>query len=1184
MPRRRAPRQAGARAPPRRPAPHRTAPRTAPPRQAPVAAPAAPAAAPAATAPDAAAGNDAALASDANLRLLYVPGREAALLLLTAARLRALSPALAMDAPLAGAVVGRSDFAGALALRRVVRVLSIELMPEGAPLAQAWAARRARPVARARRLQLLQGGARQPPAHRRIGAAAPTTLQPPTPNHHSPLPPAGGLNRAATLLELAPCEPRPVPLLALDERPAPTVPVWRDAVRAFHQGWAATAGAAAAASEEAAGEQPEAAGGGGPSSGVLLGGRAECGLVALQLAQLLALAPLLAELSASVAVAGGAALEDAAWLAAGGGGYLSPDARAKMVALLRQVCAARCEGPPPDALRALGKAVQGREAAAAAWRAEAARERASAGAGSPQAGAEAAGPGAIVGGADDSGGAASAGGGAAGRQRKRSAGAGLGGVKKKPALRSPAALKVVIMSDALAADQTPSANPPLAGKGAAEQQEQPAPAPEDKEKEQQRQQQQQQQQQQQAQQQQAQQQQVQQQQAQRQDQAAPPPPWHQPAAAPPPLELPSQPQQAEAAPQAAASDGVAAAVGPLPPEERQQLRQEGLRQWKEQKQRVAACTDELWAELEALEAAAARHAEAEAEDEEDAAGDAAQLAAMKEGLQQLEEELRGCNAAAAPEDATARTEQEERQRRRLSEVAQLQAFIAEFEAGLSEGARQPAAASAAGASSTDAAAGAARAAALRDELRALEAAEAEAKAAQVGVHADKEAGGQAEEQPQLEDEDEEWSAEFIELGAVGIPAAPQEAPKGQQEQQEQEQRQAWKGQPQLLQMLEDLHQGRQQRQAQAQAREEEDDDEAAAALRGLLASPGAAETPASRRRRSAWGSGGGDGSGGSGGSGGEAPPSPSRRDHSPRRGGSGRGSGSAGGGGGEAPARSITTWVDGPAGGAALLKRTPADDVRLWRRGFPESVDSPQARVEFTELLLALGAVYAVSAAGVVRDPRTRFNPGDREFERLGPATAVDLLVLWRQLPAVVRAFVEREGGGGAAAAAAARDARDARVDALAAFVSRRCAALRLVEPAPRRPRSAALAPGWRDALLGHELLRAAAPVAQAEVLEALGPNGEADVSYLKDLVYAPEAKLYLMVGGLGRGPPLRPCCWPRASRAGPGRSRGRGHGRLAAAPLTLRRAPTRPPRSPCAAPPPAPALLLPSVRGVRQL
>lgn len=72
-------------------------------------------------------------ASDANLRSLYISGEEAAELLLAAARLRQLSPALALDESITGAVVARATHPGALELRRVARVAALHLRPDGGP-------------------------------------------------------------------------------------------------------------------------------------------------------------------------------------------------------------------------------------------------------------------------------------------------------------------------------------------------------------------------------------------------------------------------------------------------------------------------------------------------------------------------------------------------------------------------------------------------------------------------------------------------------------------------------------------------------------------------------------------------------------------------------------------------------------------------------------------------------------------------------------------------------------------------------------------------------------------------------------------------------------------------------------------------------------------------------------------
>lgn len=71
------------------------------------------------------------LASGANLKVLYCSASELAALLLAAHRLHQLSPRLSFGASVEGAVVGRTDFRGEVALRRVVRVVHVQLDTEG---------------------------------------------------------------------------------------------------------------------------------------------------------------------------------------------------------------------------------------------------------------------------------------------------------------------------------------------------------------------------------------------------------------------------------------------------------------------------------------------------------------------------------------------------------------------------------------------------------------------------------------------------------------------------------------------------------------------------------------------------------------------------------------------------------------------------------------------------------------------------------------------------------------------------------------------------------------------------------------------------------------------------------------------------------------------------------------------
>jgi hypothetical protein len=71
------------------------------------------------------------VASEAGLRTLFCCANELTTLLLAAERLARLAPALALPGGVEGAVVGRTLYTGALALRRIVRVERFVLAEDG---------------------------------------------------------------------------------------------------------------------------------------------------------------------------------------------------------------------------------------------------------------------------------------------------------------------------------------------------------------------------------------------------------------------------------------------------------------------------------------------------------------------------------------------------------------------------------------------------------------------------------------------------------------------------------------------------------------------------------------------------------------------------------------------------------------------------------------------------------------------------------------------------------------------------------------------------------------------------------------------------------------------------------------------------------------------------------------------
>ncbi|KIZ07260.1 hypothetical protein MNEG_0692 [Monoraphidium neglectum] len=270
------------------------------------------------------------LASDANLRMLFCSGDEAAALLLAAHRLRQLSPELALEGSIEGAVVGCLNWDGSVALRSVVAVERLDTTRDGA------------------------------------------------------------IDRDATLLQLRPNEPSPVALSRLHSKSglAASAPgVWSAGVKAFQE---AERAADAVRWESSGSGGVNRAGDDDGSvccSGAYLGDRASCALVAFRLAKLALLQQPLAELSALMQQAG-AGLEDVVPLlrlascSSGplgdsnppGAGFTLPQ-HGEVLRLAHKVSAARCQAPIPEAMRALLQQMQGPQQALRIWREREQRRR-----------------------------------------------------------------------------------------------------------------------------------------------------------------------------------------------------------------------------------------------------------------------------------------------------------------------------------------------------------------------------------------------------------------------------------------------------------------------------------------------------------------------------------------------------------------------------------------------------------------------------------------------------------------------------------------------------------------------------------------------------------------------------------------------------------------------------------------
>ncbi|GBF99767.1 hypothetical protein Rsub_12395 [Raphidocelis subcapitata] len=256
------------------------------------------------------------VASGASLRTLFCSADELASLLLAAERLARLAPALALPGGVDGAVVGRTLYTGALALRRVVRVERLALADDGT------------------------------------------------------------LDRDATLLVLRPGEAGPVPLRALHAEAADRVSpaMWAGGARAYQEGercFAALAAAAATrADRHSRGSSSDwecSSAGGSGGGGLFLGTRAACALVAARLAMLRLLSGPLASLSVTLQMCG-VGLGDAVALLRSGG--FPSEATSSVLRLVQTVCAARQQPPDPAAMAALMAQLQGPEDVLAAWQAD----------------------------------------------------------------------------------------------------------------------------------------------------------------------------------------------------------------------------------------------------------------------------------------------------------------------------------------------------------------------------------------------------------------------------------------------------------------------------------------------------------------------------------------------------------------------------------------------------------------------------------------------------------------------------------------------------------------------------------------------------------------------------------------------------------------------------------------------
>jgi hypothetical protein len=294
-------------------------------------------------------------ASDGHLQLLFCCAHEVEMLLLAAHRLRQLSPELASEGSIEGAVVGCLNWDGSVALRSVVAVKQLDTTRDGEFEAFGSAVLVVHSDMPKKRVDCqlapkhvrqtgVNNAAKQPAQF--LGAALhPTSLG------------SGSIDREATLLRLWPGEPVPVPLsrlLSQSGLAAAAPMVWSAALTAFRQA-----------------EKLYHAGGGGSSSAVVgdygggahLGDRASCVLVALRLAKLALLQQPLAELSALMQQVGVSLGEAVALLRAdpgskSEGAVVTQASRAAALPLLHAVTAVRCQPPDPVALQALLQQLQ----------------------------------------------------------------------------------------------------------------------------------------------------------------------------------------------------------------------------------------------------------------------------------------------------------------------------------------------------------------------------------------------------------------------------------------------------------------------------------------------------------------------------------------------------------------------------------------------------------------------------------------------------------------------------------------------------------------------------------------------------------------------------------------------------------------------------------------------------------
>jgi hypothetical protein len=191
--------------------------------------------------------------------------------------------------------------------------------------------------------------------------------------------------------------------------------------------------------------------------------------------------------------------------------------------------------------------------------------------------------------------------------------------------------------------------------------------------------------------------------------------------------------------------------------------------------------------------------------------------------------------------------------------------------------------------------------------------------------------------------------------------------------------------------------------------------------------------------------------------------------------------------------------------------------------GFPRFVENTAHRCELSELMLALSIICAASLYGWPPQPHAaQWRPGHRAWrQEIGLQVAVDLGVLWEMLPQAVQGLIHRHFGGGGGGAAAGDAATPS---SLARFISLCCRAVRLVRAPPGgAPTAAALAAGWDQHLLSHELFAQEVAALQAYAVDAAAASRDPELPILTVMgMCSPSLKLYAQVI-MERQPPVDP-------------------------------------------------------------